>query len=77
MASLVQNLFLMESLMKIFPSVLAYFGCCVTSYEQIGFLANTTQEYDDCDATLGEPCSGVFATPPKIALLLLKLLDLC
>ena len=35
-------------------------GCCATSYEQLGLLANTTQEYDDCDATLGEPISGMF-----------------
>ena len=34
-----------------------YWGCCTTSFEQHGLLANTTQEYDDCDATLGEPCS--------------------
>ena len=34
-----------------------YWGCCTASFEQHGFLANTTQEYDDCDATLGEPCS--------------------
>ena len=31
-------------------------GCCTTSFEQNGLLTNTTQEYDDCDATLGEPC---------------------
>ena len=25
-------------------------GCCTMSYEQLGLLTNTTQEYDDCDA---------------------------
>ena len=50
-------------------TVRSYWGCCTSSFEQFGLLANTTQEYDDCDATLGEPCSGVFATPafPVIA----------
>ena len=26
----------------------------------LDLLTNTTQEYDDCDAALGEPCSGSF-----------------
>ena len=34
-----------------------YLGCCTTSFEQYGLLPNTTQEYDVCGATLGEPCS--------------------
>ena len=35
-----------------------------TSYEQHELVANNTQElYNDYDATLSEPCSGVPATP--------------
>ena len=51
-----------------------YGGCCVSSYEQLGLLANTTQEYDDCDATVGEPCSGVFATPAFLVIAILALI---
>ena len=39
-----------------------YWGCCTSSFEQQGALVNTTQEYADCGATLGEPCSGVSTT---------------
>ena len=50
-----------------------YLGCCTTSFQQHGVLPNTTQEFDDCDATLGELCSDVSTTPelsfPVIAVL--------
>ena len=52
----------------------SYFGCCTTSFEQNGLLTNTTQEYDDCDATLGEPCSGVYATPAFLVIAILALI---
>ena len=51
-----------------------YWGCCTSSYEQYGLLANTTQEYDDCGATLGEPCSGVFATPAFLVIAVFALI---
>ena len=51
-----------------------YWGCCTSSFEEYGLLANTTQEYDDCDATLGEPCSGVFATPAFLVIAVLALI---
>ena len=38
-----------------------YWGCCTSSFEQYGYLPNTTKEFDDCGATLGEPCSGMSA----------------
>ena len=55
-------------------TVRTYLGCCVASYERLGVLDNTTQEYDDCDATLGEPCSGVFATPAFLVIAVLALI---
>ena len=51
-----------------------YGGCCVSSYVQYGVIPNTTQEFDDCDATLGEPCSGVFATPAFLVIAILALI---
>ena len=49
-------------------------GCCTSSFEQYGILTNTTQEYDDCDATLGEPCSGVFVTPAFLVIAVFALI---
>ena len=49
-------------------------GCCTTSFEQNGLLTNTTQEYDDCGATLGEPCSGVSATPAFLVIAVFALI---
>ena len=60
-----------------------YWGCCTSSFEQYyGSFPNTTQEYDDCDATLGEPCdatlgepcSGVSATPAFLVIPVLALI---
>ena len=51
-----------------------YWGCCTSSFEQYGLLTNTSQEYDVCDATLGEPCSGVYATPAFLVIALLALI---
>ena len=51
-----------------------YGGCCVSSFVQYGVIPNTTQEFDDCDATLGEPCSGVFATPALLVIAVFALI---
>ena len=51
-----------------------YWGCCTSSFEQYGLLANNTQQYDNCFATLGEPCSGVFATPAFLVIAVLALI---
>ena len=52
-----------------------YWGCCTSSFEQyFESFPNTTQEYDDCDATLGEPCSGVSATPAFLVIAVLALI---
>ena len=55
-------------------NILAYFGCCASSFQQYGLLLNTTQQFDDCGATLGEPCSGVFATPAFLVIAVLALI---
>ena len=56
-----------------------YLGCCASSYEQYGSiiitLGNTTQEFADCNATLGEPCSGV-STTPALSLFVIAVLAL-
>ena len=52
-----------------------YWGCCTSSFEQyFESFPNTTQEYDDCDATLGEPCSSVSATPAFLVIAVLALI---
>ena len=56
-------------------TIRTYWGCCTSSFEQYGLLANTTQEYADCDATLGEPCSGV-STTPALSLFVIAVLAL-
>ena len=52
-----------------------YLGCCTTSFQQHGVLPNTTLEFEDCNATLGEPCSGV-STTPVLSLLVIAVLAL-
>ena len=32
-------------------------GCCAASFVEYGILVNTTQEYDNCNAKLSQPCS--------------------
>ena len=55
-------------------TIRSYGGCCVSSYVKYGIIPNTTQVFDDCDATLGEPCSGVFATPAFLVSAILALI---
>ena len=52
-----------------------YWGCCAASYEQYGLLTNTAEEYEKCNADLGEPCSGMsVATPTFVVIAVLTLI---
>ena len=51
-----------------------YGGCCASSYAKLGLLPNTTQQFEDCGVKLGEPCSGVYATPAILVIAVLALI---